>query len=103
MQDAHQNISLLVLRVVVILALGLTPLFSPAADNNLIPMACEGASCVPPTDTQGDTGQDGEAPGATRPYEDERYPSLDPSGIPGFTGFVHCASFPVLPQAPPVS
>lgn len=100
MQDAHQNCRIRFLRLLIVLALGLVVLPAYAGGDAPVPLACESTSCLLLSDVMAD--------GAALPGGDRlRDFTLTPDGIlserRGFSGLVPCASFPVLPQAPPLA
>ncbi|WP_162893741.1 MULTISPECIES: hypothetical protein [Marinobacter] len=91
------------LRLVIILALGLDSLLAYSAENTPVLPGCEPVSCLLCSDAMGDGAQEGDVPGSDR----LRDFTLTPGGIlceiRSFSGLVPCASFPVLPQAPPLA
>jgi hypothetical protein len=103
MQDAPHNCRIQALCLVIILALGLVSLPTHSAENAPAPLACEPESCLGFSDAMGDGAQEGGAPGSDRFRDFILTPDCILSEIRGFSGLVPCASFPVLPQAPPLA
>ena len=101
MQDARQKCRKRVLSLFMILALGLVSLPSYSSDTALAPLSCDSAFCQLLSDVTSDGGQEGVLSHGNRIRDFSLHPNGIHSGIKGFSGLVHCASFPVLPQAPP--
>ena len=101
MQDAPPKRRTRVLNLFIILALGMVSLPTYSSDTAPAPLLSESAALSLLSDLAGDGGQEGGffhgsgLPGFTE------YPQGILSVINGFSGLVHCASFPILPQAPP--
>ncbi|WP_417565210.1 hypothetical protein [Marinobacter sp.] len=103
MQDAHHSCRIQVRRLVIILTLALVSLPTYSAENAPAPLAGEAASGLLLPDVMGDGPQEGEVPGSDHLRDSTASPDCAPSEIRGFSGPVPCASFPVLPQAPPLA
>lgn len=103
MQDAHQKFRPQVLCLLAALALGLSAILSHSVQDDRIPMACEAASCLFVGDVMGDGGQDGELPVRLRFRSSAPNPADAVTSVHSFSGLAHSASFPVLPQAPPLA
>jgi hypothetical protein len=100
MQDAHQNCRIRFLRLLIVLALGLVALPAHADDDAPVSLACESTSCLLMSDVMADGAA---LPGGDRLRHFSVTPEAILSGFRGFSGLVPCASFPVLPQAPPLA
>ena len=100
MQDAHQNCRKRLLHLFILLVFGLVSLPTLSADDTPAAMACESASCLLVSDVMADGAA---LHGGDRLRNVILIPDAILSGLPGFSGLVHCASFPVLPQAPPLA
>ena len=103
MQDAQQKCRKRVLSLFMILALGLVSLPSYSSDTAPAPLFCESAFCPLLSDVTNDGGLEGGLSDGNRSRDFSLHPNGIHSGIKGFSGLVHCASFPVLPQAPPAT
>lgn len=103
MQDAQQKCRTQVLSLLMILALGLISLPTYASDAIPAPLFCESGFCPLLSDVTSDGGLEGGLSDGNRSRDFVLRPNGILSGIKGFSGLVHCASFPVLPQAPPAT
>jgi hypothetical protein len=103
MQDAQQKCRTRVLSLLMILALGLVSLPTFASDATPGSLFCESAVCPLLSDVTSDGGLEGGLSDGNRSRDFSLHPNGILSGIKGFSGLVHCASFPVLPQAPPAT
>lgn len=103
MKDAQQKCRIRVLSLLMILALGLISLPTSASDATPAPLFCESGFCPLLLDVTSDGGlESGLCDGnGSRDFSLHQNGIL--SGIRGFSGLVHCASFPFLPQAPPAT
>ncbi|TNE74162.1 MAG: hypothetical protein EP339_11130 [Gammaproteobacteria bacterium] len=102
MQDAQQYARPKVLCALILFAFGLSVFLSHSVQADSTFMACGGVSCLMADDVAGDGNQDGELTrgvvfsGFVSPLACDSSVSL-PHAV-----LVHRASFPVLPQAPPL-
>ena len=103
MQDAQQKCRMRVPSLLMILALGLISLPAYASDANPAPLFCESGLCPLLSDVTSDGGLEGGLCDGNRSQGFSLHQNGILSGIKGFSGLVHCASFPVLPQAPPAT
>jgi hypothetical protein len=101
MQDARKDCRNQVLSLFIFLALALGSLPTYAADTASSPLLCDSASCLLLPDATSDGGQEGGLSHGDHSRHFKLPPKATLSEIQGFRGPVHCASFPVLPQAPP--
>jgi hypothetical protein len=101
MQDAQQKCRTQVLSLFIILALGLVSLPTHSSDTAPAPLSCDAAFCPLLSDVTSDGGQEGGLSHGNRMRDFSLHPAGVLPGIRGYSGVVHCASFPVLPQAPP--
>ncbi|WP_296935451.1 hypothetical protein [uncultured Marinobacter sp.] len=86
-----------------ILALALVSLPAHSSDTAPAPLFCESAFCPLLSDVTNDGGQEGGLSHGNRLRDFSLHQNSTLSGASGFSGLVHCASFPILPQAPPAT
>ncbi|MBU2955025.1 hypothetical protein [Marinobacter sp. F3R08] len=103
MQDAHTYCRIQGLRLVFILALGLVSLPSHSADTASASLFCESASCLIFPDVTSDGGPEGGVSDGSHLRDIILHPDSILADSRGFSGQVPCASFPVMPQAPPLT
>lgn len=103
MQDAQKKCRTQVFSLFMILALGLVSLPTYSSDTAPVPLPCESAFCPVVSDVTSDGGQEGGLSHGNRMRDFGLHPNGILSGTKAYSGVVHCASFPVLPQAPPVT
>lgn len=101
MQDAHPNCRSRVFGFILILVTGLVCIPAQSAELALTSLNADSSSGLVVSNATGDGALEGDAPRCSippGPVGAER-PGVFPSG--GYRGPVPCASFPVMPQAPP--
>ncbi|SNB58414.1 hypothetical protein SAMN04487880_2797 [Marinobacter sp. es.042] len=101
MQDAQQKCWSQAVSLFMILALGLVSSPSHSSDSAPAPLYYDSALCPLLSDVTCDGGQEGGLSHGNRTRDFSLYPAGALPGIRSYSGVVHCASFPVLPQAPP--